>query len=49
MKGYLYVQTCVKLPLSERLKIGFQDQLSFNAGQKYFRKLKGLDTVYTDW
>ena len=28
-------KTCVKLPLSKRPKIGFQDQLSLNAGQKY--------------
>ena len=26
----------VKQPLSERPKIGFQDQLSLNAGQKYY-------------
>ena len=31
----------VKQPLSERPKIGFQDQLSFNAGQKYCRMLQG--------
>ena len=29
--------SCVKRPLSKRLKIGFQDQLSLNAGQKYCR------------
>ena len=29
----LYSKTCVKLPLSERPKIGFQDQLSLNEGQ----------------
>ena len=28
--------TCVKWPLSKRPKIGFQDQLSLNAGQKYY-------------
>ena len=27
-------KTCVKWPLSKRPKIGFQDQLSLNAGQK---------------
>ena len=27
------------MPLSERPKIGFQDQLSLNAGQKYCRML----------
>ena len=33
-----YSKTCVKRPLS---KIGFQDQLSLNAGQKYCRILQG--------
>ena len=28
-------KTCVKLPLSKRPKIGFQDQLLLNADQKY--------------
>ena len=28
-----YSKTCVKRPLSKRLKIDFQDQLSLNAGQ----------------
>ena len=32
---------CVKRPLSKRLKIGFQDQLSLNAGQMYCRILQG--------
>ena len=32
-----YSKTCVKWPLSKRPKIGFQDQLSLNAGQKYCR------------
>ena len=36
-----YSKPCVKRPLSKRLKIGFQDQLSFNAGQKYCRMLQG--------
>ena len=36
-----YSKTCVKWPLSKRLKIGFQDQLSLNAGQKYCRMLQG--------
>ena len=35
-----YSKTCVKQPLSERLKIGFQDQLALNAGQKYCRMLQ---------
>ena len=36
-----YSKTCVKRPLSKRLKIGFQDQLSLNAGQKCCRVLQG--------
>ena len=32
-----YSKTCVKRPLSKKTKIGFQDQLSHNAGQKYCR------------
>ena len=36
-----YSKTCVKRPLSKRPKIGFQDQLSLNAGQKYYRMLQG--------
>ena len=34
-------KTCVKRPLSKRLKIDSQDQLSLNAGQKYCRMLHG--------
>ena len=30
-----YSKTCLKWPLSIRPKIGFKDQLSLNAGQKY--------------
>ena len=37
----IYSKTCVKWPLSKRPKIGFQDQLSLNAGQKYCRMLQG--------
>ena len=37
----IYSKTCVKRPLSERPKIGFHDQLSLNAGQKYCRMLQG--------
>ena len=37
-----YSKTCVKRPLSKRLKIGFQDQLSLNAGQKYCRMLQAF-------
>ena len=33
-------KTCVKRPLSKRQKIGFQDQLWLNAGQKYCRMLQ---------
>ena len=36
-----YSKTCVKRPLSKRPKIGTQDQLSLNAGEKYCRMLKG--------
>ena len=32
-------KTCLKWSLSKRQIIGFQDQLSLNAGQKYYRKL----------
>ena len=37
-------RVCIKLvkrPLSKRPKIGFQDQLSLNPGQKYCRMLQG--------
>ena len=37
----VYSKTCVKRSLSKRLKIGFQDQSSLNAGQKYCRVLRG--------
>ena len=36
-----YSKTCLKQPLSKRPKIGFQDQLSLNAGQKYCIMLQG--------
>ena len=36
-----YSKTCLKQPLSKRPKIGFQDQLSLDAGQKYCRMLQG--------
>ena len=36
-----YSKTCVKRPLSKRPKIGFQDELSLDAGQKYCRMLQG--------
>ena len=41
-----YSKTCVKRPLRKRPKIGFQGQLSINAGQRYCRTLKGeLDAI----
>ena len=40
MQVYLYSKTCVKRPLSKRPRIGFQDQLSFNASQKNCRMLQ---------
>ena len=40
-KFTLYSKTCVKQPLSKRPIIGFQDQSSLNAGQKYCRMLQG--------
>ena len=36
---YVYSKTGVKRLLSKRQKIGFQDQLSPNAGRKYCRML----------
>ena len=36
-----YSKICVKLPLSKRPKIGFKDQISLKAGQKYCRMLQG--------
>ena len=38
---WVYGKTCVKRPFSKRPKIGLQDQLSLNAGQKYCRMLQG--------
>ena len=35
-----YSKTCVKRPLSKRAKIGFQDQLLLNAGQKRSKVLQ---------
>ena len=37
---YQYSKTCLKWPFSKRPKIGFQDQLPLNAGQKYCRLLQ---------
>ena len=36
-----YSKTCLKRPHSKRPKIGFQDQLSLNAGKKYCRMVQG--------
>ena len=36
-----YSKTCLKWPLKKKTKIGYQDRLSLNAGQKYFRMLQG--------
>ena len=33
------VKTCLRRPLKKKTKIGFQDRLSLNAGQKYCRML----------
>ena len=38
---YMFSKTCLKLPLKRKTKIGFQDRLSLNAVQKYFRMLQG--------
>ena len=37
----IYSKTCLKRPLNRKPKIGFQDGLSLNAGQKYCRMLQG--------
>ena len=36
-----YSKTCLKRPIKKNTKIGFQDRLSLNAGQKYCRMLQG--------
>ena len=36
-----YSKTCLKRPLKKKTKIGFQDRLSLNAGQKHCRMLQG--------
>ena len=35
-----YSKTCLKRPLEKKSKIGFQNQLLLNAGQKYCRMLQ---------
>ena len=37
---FMYSKTCLKQPLKKKTKIGSQDQLSLNAGQKYCRMLQ---------
>ena len=37
----IYCKNCVKRPLSEIQKLGFQDQLSLNAGQKIQNAARG--------
>ena len=37
---YVYSKTCLRRSLKKRPKIGFQDWLSLNAGQKYCRMLQ---------
>ena len=37
----MYSKTCLKWPIKKKTKIGFQDRLSLNAGQKYCRMLQG--------
>ena len=39
MAQSMYSKTSVKWSLSKRPKIGFQDQLSLNEGQKYCRNI----------
>ena len=34
-KNKCFLQTCLERPLKSRSKLGFQDQLSLNAGQNY--------------
>ena len=36
-----YSKTCLKQPLKKNIKIGFQNRVSLNAGQKYCRMLQG--------
>ena len=40
-----YSKTCVKRPLSKRPKVGFQEQLLLNAGQKQCRMLQGDSAI----
>ena len=44
--AHMYSKTCVNRALSKRPEIGFQSQLSLNAGQKYCRMLQILSTSF---
>ena len=46
MDAFKCINTCVKRQLSKRPKIGFQDQFSLNAGQKYCRIHQGSILQY---
>ena len=39
-EGLKYSKTCLKRQLKKKTKIGFQDRISLNAGQKYCRMLQ---------
>ena len=41
----LYSKTCLNRSLKKNTKIGFQNQISLNAGQKYCRVLQGEDSA----
>ena len=36
----MYSRTCLKQPLKKKTKIGFEDRILLNAGQKYCRMLQ---------
>ena len=42
---FIYSKTCLMRPLKKNTKIGFQDQLSLNAGQEYCRMLQGENSA----
>ena len=41
-----YSKTCLNRPLKKKTRIGFQDQLSLNAGQKYCRKHSAILSTF---
>ena len=45
MNGSDYSKACLKWPLQNKTKIGFQDRFSLNAGQKNCRMLQGEHSV----